>query len=113
VITGIESYGLFVQCITIPGEGLILRERLQHDYRYDRVHNRLVPRHTSAGFQVGDVVEVEVARVDHARREIDFDYLRHIHSITGPTRPRRGKTAKKRPAVKKAGKRRRTGRGRK
>lgn len=73
VITGVESFGLFVQGLTLPAEGLIHIGSLLDDYYfYDRVAHTLSGRRSGTKFRLGDVVRVAVARVDLDRRELDF-----------------------------------------
>ena len=84
VVTGVEPFGVFVQCQPVPGEGLIPRERLPGEYQYDRQRMMLTTRHRLGNFHLGDVVEVQVARVDPSLREIDFDYLRHLERFHVP-----------------------------
>ncbi len=81
IVMGVESYGVFVQCTGIPGEGLVARDHLtDDDYEYDRGHLKLQGRRSGNTFRLGDTIEVQVARVDLVRREIDFTYVRHLRS---------------------------------
>jgi ribonuclease R len=112
VITGLESYGIFVQCTTIPGEGWIPRERLKYDFRLDRSRTKLANRHTGTSFQIGDLVEVEVARTDLGRREIDFDYLRHIRPLTASAGRQRVKQKEAKSPRRRSTKKKRQKRGR-
>ena len=73
VITGVESFGLFVQGLQLPAEGLIHVDSLVDDYYYyDRTAHSLSGRLRGNQFRLGDVVRVAVARVDLERRELDF-----------------------------------------
>ncbi|MGQ9575846.1 MAG: ribonuclease R [Thermoguttaceae bacterium] len=73
VITGVESFGLFVQGVQLPAEGLIHVDSLVDDYyRFDRTAHSLFGRRSGNQFRLGDVVRVAVARVDLERRELDF-----------------------------------------
>ncbi|MCS7306646.1 MAG: ribonuclease R [Thermoguttaceae bacterium] len=73
VITGVESFGLFVQGLELPAEGLIHVDSLMDDYYYyDRTAHSLCGRIRGNQFRLGDVVRVAVARVDLDRRELDF-----------------------------------------
>ncbi len=103
VITGVESFGLFVQGVRLPAEGLIHADSLQDDYyRFDRAAHSLFGRRSENQFRLGDVVQVAVARVDLERRELDFRLLgrgpkaaaaAHIEPAAGKERPakRKGK----------------------
>ncbi len=73
VVTGVESFGLFVQGIELPAEGLVHVESLTDDfYHFDRRAHTLACRRSGNQFRLGDVLEVAVARVDLERRELDF-----------------------------------------
>lgn len=73
VITGVESFGLFVQGLELPAEGLIHVDSLVDDYYYfDRTAHSLSGRLHGNQFRLGDVVRVAVARVELDRRELDF-----------------------------------------
>ena len=76
VITGVERFGLFAQGLKLPAEGLIHVNSLQDDfYRYDPRTHSLTGHRQGNAFRLGDVVRVEVARVDVDRRELDFRLL--------------------------------------
>jgi ribonuclease R len=84
VVTGVEPFGLFVQGLEIPAEGLVPLAALPDDvYRFDKASHTLSGRRPGQSFRLGDRVEVAVARVDLDRRELDF------RLVGGPGRPRR------------------------
>jgi ribonuclease R len=111
VITGVESFGLFVQGLEIPAEGLLHIDALQDDfYRYDRAAHTLSGNRSGNTFRLGDQVRVAVSRVDIDRRELDFHLVSHKRR-PAPTKiiGRRGKrvsaggkaaSGKKRPSGK-------------
>jgi len=73
VITGVEDFGLFAQGVELPADGLVHISSLQDDYyRYDSTTHSLVGNREGHRYRLGDVVTVEVARVDVDRRELDF-----------------------------------------
>jgi ribonuclease R len=76
VVTGVEEFGLFVQGIGLPAEGLVHVTTLADDYyHFDRRTHTLTGRRGGNAFRLGDLVRVEVARVDVDRRELDFRIL--------------------------------------
>jgi ribonuclease R len=76
VVTGVEAFGLFVQGLEIPAEGLLSLESLPQDiYRYDRASHSLTGRRPGSSFRLGDRIRVVVARVDLERRTLDFRCL--------------------------------------
>jgi ribonuclease R len=73
VITGVEPFGLFVQGVRLPAEGLIHVDSLADDYyRYDRAAHTLAGARLGNCFRLGDLVRVAVAHVEVDRRELDF-----------------------------------------
>ncbi len=73
VVTGVEEFGLFVQGVELPAEGLIHVSSLQDDfYRYDKASHTLSGFRSGNCYRLGDPVRVLVARVDVDRRELDF-----------------------------------------
>jgi ribonuclease R len=73
IVTGVESYGLFVQGTALPAEGLIRVETLRDDhYRFDRATHTLAGHREGNSYRLGDLLRVAVVRVDLERREIDF-----------------------------------------
>ena len=73
VVTGVEEFGLFVQGLELPAEGLVHVTSLGDDfYRYDRAAHTLSGNRSGNQFRLGDSVFVTVARVDVDRRELDF-----------------------------------------
>ena len=73
IVTGVESFGLFVQGVKLPAEGLIHIDSLSDDYYdFDRANHTLTGRRAGNAFRLGDLLQVVVARVDLERRELDF-----------------------------------------
>jgi len=73
VVTGVEGFGLFVQGLALPAEGLVHVESLSDAYsRYDRAAHTLVGHRSGNAYRLGDVLRVAVSRVDLERRELDF-----------------------------------------
>jgi ribonuclease R len=73
VVTGVEEFGLFVQGVDLPAEGLVHVTSLADDfYRYDRASHTLSGYRSGNQYRLGDAVQVAVARVDIDRRELDL-----------------------------------------
>lgn len=73
VVTGIESFGFFVQGIEVPAEGLIRIETLNDDfYRYDKTTQSLRGPRNKNRIRLGDRMKVECVRADPDERVIDF-----------------------------------------
>lgn len=74
IITGVESFGVFVQGIEIPAEGIIPLESLPLDsYQYDRNTRTLSGHKAKNQFRLGDRVGVKVAHVDPDQRVLEFE----------------------------------------
>ncbi len=73
VVTGVESFGIFVQGLELPAEGLVRVDSLTDDYyRFDRANHTLAGHRAGNSYRLGDLLKVVVARVDMERRELDF-----------------------------------------
>jgi len=73
VVTGVEAFGLFVQGLALPAEGLVPLDSLPDDtYRFDRASHTLSGRRAGQSYRLGDRVRVAVDRVDLDRRELNF-----------------------------------------
>jgi ribonuclease R len=76
VISGIQSYGFFVEVPPSQVEGLVHVSSLKDDwYEYRSRQNRLVGRKFRRTYMVGDTVEVEIQKVDALRHQIDLAVL--------------------------------------
>lgn len=75
-VTGVESFGLFVQGREIPAEGLLHLENLPRDsYVFDSATRTLSGKRSENQFRLGDTISVRVRSVDLERRELEFDYV--------------------------------------
>src|SRR5262245_4187982 len=73
IITGVADYGFFAQAEKFPVEGLVHISSLADDYYYFEAESHtLLGRRTKYRYRLGDRVKVRVARVDLARRQLDF-----------------------------------------
>lgn len=73
VISGVQSYGFFVEVPPSNVEGLVHVSSLKDDwYEYRSRQNRLVGRKNRRTYMLGDPVEVEIEKVDALRHQIDL-----------------------------------------
>ena len=80
VISGVQSYGFFVEVPPSQVEGLVHVSSLKDDwYEYRSRQNRLVGRKGRRCYMVGDNVEVEIQNVDVLRHQIDLAVLQPDH----------------------------------
>ena len=71
--TGVQAFGLFVELDEVYVQGLVHVSSMTDDYyRFDERAHRLQGENTKKAYRLGDRVEVQVARVDLERRQIDF-----------------------------------------
>ncbi len=73
LITGVQSYGFFVEIEDLLVEGLVHVSSLKDDwYEYRSRHSCLVGRKNRTAYRLGDRVEVQVKSVDYYRQQIDL-----------------------------------------
>jgi ribonuclease R len=83
LITGVQSYGFFVEMEDLLVEGLVHVSSLKDDwYEYRSRHSCLVGRKNRTAYRLGDTVEVEVKSVDYYRQQIDLVTVRGGSSVT-------------------------------
>jgi ribonuclease R len=100
-VTGVQSFGLFVELDDVYVQGLVHVSSMTDDYYVfnERAHT-LKGENTAKAYRLGDRVEVQVVRVDLERRQIDFALVDVLERAKGafrrprpsarPARPRRG-----------------------
>jgi ribonuclease R len=75
-ISGVQSYGFFVEVGESRVEGLVHVSSLNDDwYEYRSRQNRLVGRKNRQTYQLGDTVQVRVINVDVLRNQIDLEVI--------------------------------------
>jgi ribonuclease R len=73
LITGVQSYGFFVEIEELLVEGLVHVSSLKDDwYEYRARQQKLVGRKNRRQFRLGDRAEVQVKSVDYYRQQIDL-----------------------------------------
>ena len=101
VVTGVQSFGVFVRGVELPAEGLIHVSSLgEDDYRFDRATHTLAGFRSGNVFRLGDLLRVSVFRVDVDRRELDFRLVRRKRRPALPEEPatKSKKSKRKKPA---------------
>jgi ribonuclease R len=74
VITGVESFGIFVQGIEVPAEGLLPVTSLPPDsYQYERESRLMTGFKEGNQFRLGDQIRVTVAKVDLDQRLLEYE----------------------------------------
>ncbi|WP_448562655.1 ribonuclease R family protein [Trichothermofontia sp.] len=73
LVTGVQSYGFFVEIEDTLVEGLVHVSSLKDDwYEFDPKQQRLVGRKSRRQYRLGDRVEVQIKSVDYYRQQIDL-----------------------------------------
>ncbi|MGD1864441.1 MAG: ribonuclease R family protein [Phormidesmis sp.] len=73
LITGVQSYGFFVELEELLVEGLVHVSSLKDDwYEYRSRQQKLVGRKNRQQYRLGDHVDVQVKSVDYYRQQIDL-----------------------------------------
>jgi ribonuclease R len=76
VISGVQSYGFFVEVPPSMVEGLVHVSSLKDDwYEYRSRQSQLVGRKGRRTYMVGDPVEVVIEKVDVLRHQIDLSVV--------------------------------------
>jgi ribonuclease R len=74
IISGVASFGLFVELEGIYVEGLVHVTSLPNDYyHFEPVHHRMEGERTGRSYRLGDRITVRVMRVDLDERKIDLE----------------------------------------
>jgi ribonuclease R len=74
IITGVESFGIFVQGVEIPAEGMLPVENLPPDsYEYDRTSRVMSGFEEPNQFRLGDTIRVKVSKVDLDQRLLEYE----------------------------------------
>jgi ribonuclease R len=77
MVSGVTSFGIFVQLDALFIEGLVHVTELGSDYfQYDEIKNELRGERTGIRYRLSDRVRVQVSRVDLDARKIDFRLVR-------------------------------------
>lgn len=73
LITGVQSYGFFVQIFDLLAEGLVHVSSLKDDwYEFRSRQCALVGRKSRTSYRLGNEVDVQVRSVDYYRQQIDL-----------------------------------------
>ncbi|WP_115023145.1 RNB domain-containing ribonuclease [Synechococcus sp. UW69] len=87
-ISGVQSYGFFVEVGESRVEGLVHVSSLNDDwYEYRSRQNRLVGRKNRQTYQLGDQVQVRVINVDVLRNQIDLEVISQGDEVSTELEP--------------------------
>lgn len=95
-VTGVQSFGLFVELDEVFVQGLVHVSSMSDDYYlFDEKGHALRGENTRKTYRLGDKVEVQVVRVDLERRQVDFALVDVLERAAAG--PRRGAPRARRP----------------
>lgn len=95
IISGVNSFGLFVELDEVYVTGLVHVTALDHDYfHFDPIGHRLHGERTGRVYRLGDPIWIQVAAVNLDDRKIDF-VLGSVRAEESVSRKRRRKTEAK------------------
>jgi len=87
-ITGVTSFGLFVELAASRVSGLVHVSQLPNDYyKFDPVRHLLAGERTGVNYRLGDYVSVQVLRASLEDRKIDFRLKARLTSLPKPAAP--------------------------
>jgi ribonuclease R len=88
VVTGVTSFGLFVQPTSVFVEGLVPLTELKDDYyTYDELRAQLRGRRTGRVYRFGQPVRVRLAAANTEKRQLDFALEPTASPPNKPSRP--------------------------
>jgi ribonuclease R len=87
LVTDVRNFGFFVDVTGLGMSGLVPLSGLSDDfYQFDATRGQLLGRRTRRVFKLGDQVEVQIAKVDIFKRQVDFQLA---EAARAPERARR------------------------
>jgi ribonuclease R len=73
LVTDLRNFGFFVDVTGLAMSGLVPLSTMDDDfYIYDEQRNQLIGRRTRRAIRLGDKLEVQVAKVDTVKKQVDF-----------------------------------------
>jgi ribonuclease R len=85
LVTDVRNFGFFVDVPGLGMSGLVPLSGLSDDfYQFDPVRSQLLGRRTRRVFKLGDKVQVQVAKVDTFKRQVDFKLAAEKRLVVDP-----------------------------
>jgi ribonuclease R len=86
LVTDLRNFGFFVDVTGLAMSGLVPLSTMEDDfYIYDEPRNQLIGRRTRRVIRLGDKLEVQVAKVDTAKKQVDFKLaVKGGEAVKGP-----------------------------
>jgi ribonuclease R len=95
-ISGVTSFGLFVELDESKVNGLVHVTQLPHDfYQFDPIRKMLSGERRGREFRLGDRVRIVVLKASLEERKIDFRLVEDRGRVEPPPAPPRGQPARR------------------
>lgn len=112
IISGVTSFGLFVELTDYFVDGLVHVASMGQDYYvHDPVHHRLTGERTGTSYSIGMPVQVLVAKVNTDEQKIDFNLVTSARQQRQPQRQEERRQKRKQQRSKHRGQHRKDKRG--
>jgi ribonuclease R len=97
VISGVASFGFWVETIEEKCEGLVSVRDLSEfdDFRHDEADYSLAGIHTGKRFRMGDKIHIKLVAANLDKKQLDFEWNPDIKNILSPTTSEKKKKRKK------------------
>ncbi len=114
VVSRVFADGIHARCIKLPVDGFLPVAALPNDkYRFERQGQQLVGFRDGNRFRLGDLLTVQIAKIDLQERQLFFDLVKNHSSEPGPVSSGRPKHSKERVGTKRKNEARQKKKGRK
>ncbi len=91
LVTDVRNFGFFVDVTGLGMSGAVPLSTITDDfYQFDAARSQVVGRRTRRVIKLGDRVEVQIAKVDRFKKQVDFALARQRKMVDGGQR-RRGR----------------------
>jgi len=88
LVTDLRNFGFFVDVPGLAMSGLVPLSTIKDDfYIYDEQRNQLIGRRTRRMIRLGDKLEVQVAKVDTSKKQVDFQLATKAGEARKPPTP--------------------------
>ncbi len=78
IISGVTSFGLFIELVRHYISGAVPVRDMKDDYYiHDPESHRLTGERSGRTYQLGDIVQVRLVRVDFIKRQLNFEFVKN------------------------------------
>jgi ribonuclease R len=93
IISGVASFGFFVETVTYKCEGLVSVRDLSDydDFRLDEADYALMGLRTKQKFRMGDTVRIKVVAANLSKRQLDYEWVPGKSAKASSAKPSKAK----------------------